>query len=111
MGLSFVTLEDLYFDIKHTCLDFCVIVPEFYNSTQDVDFASAVFSQHACAGAEFDLNDSVLLGLGLSYSLTGDLYGAKGYITHPINGLTNETTFSNMNHWALLLSLKYLLGG
>ena len=112
LGLSFVELSGLYFDIQYSCKDPASDCerPKRYNSRQDVDLTDTVLSKHLYAGADYHLDDSFLLGLKLSYSLVGDMEDRDSYSEHPVPGLTSLTEIEDMKHWSLMFGLKYRFG-
>ena len=113
LGLSFVDLSGLYFNIQYSCKDPASDCerPERYNSRQDVDLTDTVLSKHLYAGADYHLDDRFLLGLKLSYSLVDDMEDRDSYSEHPVPDLTSLTEIEDMKHWSLMFGLKYRLGG
>ena len=109
LGVSFVELSGVHYHSRYSCTGVgqCVM-PERYNSRQDVDMSDTVLSAHLHAGADYRLNDRFLLGLKLSYSMMDDFSSRDGYSQHVVPGMTGFTEISGTNHWSLMLNAKYL---
>ena len=111
VGLSYTKLSGVFFRDDFSCTTGCNASPaEFYNSFQDENLSDTVFSRHLYAGADYSLNDSVLLGMKVTYSLVNSMSDTGRYIDHPVPDLPNHTRISDMDHWSLTLGLKYLFG-
>lgn len=111
LGLSFADLSGLHFQIRYACTDDARCQrPGRYDGRQDVDLSDTVAVAHVHAGADYRLSDRLLLGLKLSYSLTGDMGSRDAYAYHAVPGLTSFTGISGINYGSFLLNLKYLLG-
>ena len=86
----------------------------FYNSHQDEDLSDTVLAGHLYAGADYSLNDKVLLGLKLTYSMMGTVESRGRYSRHPVHALdpdfSNYNTFSGAHSWTLTLTVKRLFG-
>ena len=84
----------------------------FYNSSQEADLSDTVLAGRLHAGADYDLNDKTLLGLKLTYSMTGDVKASGGYSHHPFHeqdpDLANHNTFTGPRYWTLTLTAKRL---
>ena len=113
VGLSRIKLTGLFFRSEYSCSSGCdaeLSPPGAYNSWQDESLTDTVMSKHLYAGADYSLSDRFLLGLKLSYSLVNSMKDRGYYIEHPVPDLPNHTRISDMDHWSLMLDLKYLLG-
>ena len=111
LGLSFVEVSELQFHSDYTGTRRPSDPPlQSFNSRQDVDLSDTVLAKHLYAGADYRLSDKILLGLKLAYTLVGDIEDTSSYSMHPVEGLTNQTRFSGMDHWSLMLTFKYRLG-
>ena len=86
----------------------------FYNSRQDADLSDTVLAGHLHAGADYGLNDKILLRLKLTYSTMGDIEASGGYSLHPFHerdpDLTNHNPFTGARYWTLTLTVKRLFG-
>ncbi len=118
-GVSFVELSDLIFLGHYRCRDFTAPdctglrgLPDIttYDSVQHEDITDAVFSAHFHAGLDYRLNKRVLLGLKLTYSMVDDMEARGSYIRHPVPNLANFTKISGMDHWSLVLGVKFFFG-
>ena len=113
VGVSFVELSGVYFQSWYSCRNPAADcdMPEQYNSRQNEDLTDTVLSAHLHAGLDYRLSERVQLGLKLSYAMVGDMEDAEGgYDFHPVAGLTNFTTISDMNHWSVMFGVKYFFG-
>ena len=87
------------------------ICPEQYDGRQNEDLTDTVLSAHLHAGLDYRASDKMLLGLKLTYSMVGDMEDVKGdYDFHPVPDLSNFTTISGMNHFSVMLGVKYFFG-
>ena len=111
LGVTFIELSGLFFEARYSCKDSRTDCerPEQYDSFQDVDLSDSVLSKHLYAGVDYPLDDRLLVGLKLSYSLMDELLDTSSYAVHPVPDLTNETEIKDMNHWSLTLRLRYRL--
>ena len=112
-GVSFAKLSGLYFQSWYSCEDPAAGCdrPERYNSHKDEDPSDTVLSAHLHTGLDYHLNDKTLIGLKVSYAMVENMEDVKGdYIQHPVPGISNFTTISGMNHWSVLLGVKYFFG-
>ncbi len=86
----------------------------FYNSRQDADLSDTVLAVHLYAGADYSLNDKTLLGLKLTYSMTGNIEAISGYSLHPLHerdpDFPNHNTFTGARYWTLSFTVKFLFG-
>ena len=86
----------------------------FYNSRQDADLSDTVLAVHLYAGADYSLNDKILLGLKLTYSITGNIEAISGYSLHPLHerdpDFPNHNTFTGARYWTLSFTVKFLFG-
>lgn len=113
IGVSRVKLYGLVYRSDYSCDSGCnaeLSPPGAYNSWKDVDLRDTVFSGHLHAGADYSLTEHLQLGLKLTYSEVGDMRDTKPYIEHPVQDLVFHTKISGMDHWSLLLNLKYRFG-
>ena len=113
VGVSFLELSGLYFESWYSCKDPSTNcdMPEQYNSRQYEDLSDTVLSAHLHAGLDYRASDKMLVGLKLSYAMVGDMEDAEGgYDFHPVPGISNFTTISDMNHWSVMFGVKYFFG-
>ncbi len=113
LGVSSVELSGLYYRSYYSCKAFAPACdsPGRYNSHQDEDISETVFSAHLHAGLDYRLSEKMLLGLKFSYSMVDDIEDAEGeYIEHAVSGISNFTTINGMNHWSLMVGIKYFFG-
>ena len=87
----------------------------FYNSITDVDYSDMVAAGRLHVGADYALNDRMLLGAKLTYTLVDDIADTGVYESHPMQQegappFTNQTTFDAAHSWSLGIALKYWLG-
>ena len=86
----------------------------FYNSRQDADLSDTILAVHLYAGADYSLNDKTLLGLKLTYSMTGNIEAISGYSLHPLHerdpDFPNHNTFTGARYWTLSFTVKFLFG-
>ena len=113
VGVSFVELSGVYFQSWYSCKNPAADceMPEQYNSRQYEDLSDTVLSAHLHAGLDYRMSERVQLGLKLSYAMVGDMKDAEGgYDYHPVPGISNFTTISDMNHWSVMFGVKYFFG-
>ena len=111
VGFSYIKLTGLFYEAEYSCSTGCDYRPaEYYNSFQDEDLSDTVFSKHLYAGADYSLNDRFLLGVKLSYSMVDDMRDEGDYLDHPIPDMSNHTKIRDMDHWSLVLGMKYRFG-
>ncbi len=111
LGLSFVKVSNLRFQSDYKGTQRPSDPPlQSFNSRQDVDLSGTALAKHLYAGADYSLSNKTLLGLKLAYTHVGDIEDTSSYVEHPVDGLTNLTKISGMNHWSLMITLKYLFG-
>ena len=113
VGVSFVDLAGVYYRSRYSCKNPAADCddPGQYDSHQDEDLTEAVLSAHLHAGLDYRVSGKMLLGLKLTYSMVGDMEDVEGrYVKHPVPGLSNFTTISGMNHFSVMLGVKYFFG-
>ena len=112
IGLALGELSGLYFSSEYSCIsEPCDGRPAAeYNSRQDVDLSDTGLATLLFAGADYPLEESVLIGLKASYGWIGALEATSRYDVHPLPG-TNSNEISGISPWSVMLGLKYLLGG
>ena len=120
LGAAFVEVSDLQYsnDYEDTAESPPVYDPplSFYNSIQDVDLSDTVPAARLHAGAEYEVNDRMLLGARLTWSLVGGISDTAVYSSHPMQQegdppFTNQTRFDAARGWSLALTVKHRLGG
>ncbi|MDE0205867.1 MAG: hypothetical protein OXP66_07560 [Candidatus Tectomicrobia bacterium] len=89
-------------------------IAERWSGRQDIYLTDTIPSVHAHAGADYRLNDRLLLGLKLTSNWMDDMRQRDAYDYHAISGMTSFTTVSGVsdaaiNYGSLLLTDKYLL--
>ena len=118
-GAAFVKVSDVKYenDYQDTAESPPIYDPplSFYNSIQDVDYSDTVVAGRLHAGADYNLNDRMLLGAKLTYTLVDDIADTGVYDSHPMQQagdppFTNQTTFSAAHSWSLAIALKHRLG-
>lgn len=118
-GVSFLELSGLYYESWYSCRNPAADceMPERYNSRQYEDISDTVLSTHLHAGLDYRASERVLVGLKLTYSMVGDMKDVEGtyvkhpeFVEHPVAGLPNFTTISDMNHWSVMFGVKYFFG-
>ena len=86
----------------------------FYNSRQEGDLSDVVPAWSVHAGADYSLGNRTLLGLKLSYSMTGDAEVRGEYSTHPMQSIDqdfpSQNSFAGARYWALTLNAKRFFG-
>lgn len=111
LGVAFVELSDLRFHTDYTGTRRPSDLPlPSLASRQDVDLSDIVLAKHLYAGADYSLTDKTLLGLKLAYTWVDDIEDRSGYSSHPVEGLTSLTKISGMDHWTLMVTVKYRFG-
>ena len=108
LGASHVNLTDVFFRGRYFCIsESCRGRPEGeFDSWQNSDFSDFVFSRHAYAGLDYDLDSRFKLGLKLTYRQVDEMSDTGGYIQHPVPNQVNVNRLSDTNHWSLTLELK-----
>ena len=117
-GVSFVELSGVFFEAEYFCKDpqnpaapACDMArADQYSGRQSADLADTVLSAHFHAGLDYRVSEKLQLGLKLTYSVVGDMEAEGGYDFHPVEGLTNTNEFTGMNHWSVMLGVKYFFG-
>ena len=119
LGAAFVKVSDVKYtnDYQDTAESPPSYDPplSFYNSITDVDYSAAVAAGRLHAGADYEVNDRMLLGAKLTYSLVDDIADTRAYASHPMQQegdppFTNQTTFDAAPSWSLTVTLKHRLG-
>ena len=118
MGPAFVKVSGVHFstDYEDTSGNAQAYDPplSFYNSRQDESLSDTVLAGHLYAGADYSLNDKVLLGLKLTYSMMGNIETSGEYLHHPFHAqdpnLPNYNTFTGSHSWRLAFTVKHLFG-
>ena len=119
LGAAFVKISDVKYtnDYQDTVESPPVYDPplSFYNSVTDVDYSDTVAAGRLHAGADYAVNDRMLLGAKLTYTLVDDIADTGVYDSHPMQQagdppFTNQTTFSAAHSWSLAITLKHQLG-
>ncbi len=86
----------------------------FYNSRQDGDLSDAVPVGSVHAGADYTVGDRTILGLKLTFSMTGGAEVRGKYSTHPMHSLDpdfpNHNTFAGARQWTLTLNARRIFG-
>ena len=119
LGAAFVKISDVKYsnDYQDTAESPPIYDPplSFYNSITDVDYSDTVAAGRLHAGADYNLNDRMLLGAKLTYTLVDDMADTGVYDSHPMQQegdppFTNQTTFDATHSWSLAVTLKHQLG-
>ena len=119
LGAAFVKVSDVKYenDYQDTAESPPIYDPplSFYNSIQDVDYSDTVAAGRLHAGADYAINDRILIGAKLTYTLVGDIADTAVYESHPMQQegdppFTNQTTFDATHSWSLGIALKHQLG-
>ena len=86
----------------------------FYNSRQEGDLSDVVPAWSVHTGADYSLGDRTLLGLKLTYSMTGDAEVPGKYSIHPMQSLDpdfpSHNAFAGARHWVLTLNARQFFG-
>lgn len=110
LGASFLKVSDLFYHGQYGCaVASCDVDPSYYDSQQATDLTDTVLSQHLYAGTDYALSDRLRLGLQVAYHLTDKLSYEDSYVFHPKNDITSITEVSGIRHFAVLLSVRYML--
>jgi opacity protein-like surface antigen len=110
IGLSRVELTRVSYSSKYSCSGTCnapLSPPSAYNARQKEDFSDTVLSGHFHAGADYDFNDNILIGLKLSYSIMGDMRDSGSYSDHSVPETANHTKIEDIDHFSIMLGLKH----
>ena len=119
LGAAFVEVSDLVYsnDYLDTSESPPVYDPplSYYNSQQDVDHSDTVGVVRLHAGADWALNERILLGARLTYSRVGKIEDTGTYARHPMQKegdppFTNQATFDAAHGWTLGLTVKHRFG-
>ena len=119
LGAAFVKVSDVQYtnDYQDTAESPPVYDPplSFYNSVTDVDYSDTVAACRLHAGVDCNLNDRMLLGAKLTYTLVDDMADTGIYASHPMQQegdppFTNQTTFDAAHSWSIAITLKHQLG-
>ena len=119
LGAAFVKVNDVKYenDYQDTTASPPIYDPplSFYNSITDVDYSDTVAAGRLHAGADYAINDRMLLGAKLTYTLVGDIADTAVYESHPMQqegdpSFTNHTTFDAAHSWSLAIALKHQFG-
>ena len=113
VGLSDVKLSGLYFRSRYTCArPPCSARPASeYDSEQRADLTDSVLSKYLYAGVDHLLdNGRWALGAKAVYRRVDDLMDSGGYLDHPIPDQLNHTAISGMDHWSLMLEVRFFPG-
>ena len=112
VGVSFVELSGVFFEARYSCKDpgSNCDMPEQYDGRQNEDLTDTVLSAHLHAGLDYRVSERMLVGVKLTYSMVGDMEAKGGYDFHPVPDLTNTTEITGMNHFSLMLGVKYYFG-
>ena len=82
----------------------------FYNSRQDGNPSDVVVAGSAHAGVDFAVNERAMLGLKLTYSMTGGMDVRSEYSAHPMQSLdpdfSGHNSFDGARFWTLALSAR-----
>ena len=112
VGVSFVELSGVFFEARYSCKNPASDCdrPEQYNGRQNEDLTDTVLSAHLHAGLDYRVSEKMLVGVKLTYSMVGDMEAKGDYDFHPVPDLTNTTEISGMNHFSVMLGVKYFFG-
>ena len=119
LGAAFAEVSELLYsnDYQDTSESPPVYDPplSYYNSRQDVDHSDTAAVVRLHAGADWALNEGILLGARLTYSRVGKIEDTGTYAQHPMQKegdppFTNQTTFDAAHGWNLGLTLKRRFG-
>ena len=94
LGVAFVKVSDVQYtnDYQDTAESPPVYEPplSFYNSITDVNYSDTVVAGRLHAGVDCDLNDRMLFGAKLTYTLVDDMADTGVYDSHPIQQEADE---------------------
>lgn len=119
LGAAFVKVSDVkyendYQDTTESPPDYDPPL-SFYNSVTDVDYSDTVAAGRLHIGTDYAVNDRMLLGAKLTYTLVDDIADTGVYESHPMQQagdppFSNHTTFDATHSWSLGITLKHQLG-
>lgn len=119
LGAAFVKISDVKYtnNYQDTAESPPIYDPplSFYNSVTDVDYSDTVAAGRLHAGIDYAVNDRMLLGAKLTYTLVDDIADTGVYDSHPMQQaddppFINHTTFNAAHSWSLAIALKHRLG-
>lgn len=109
-GVARAVVTDLYYEERYSCTNQpCSGDLSGYDSLQDEDLADVVLLASGHAGFEYILTEKILAGVRFSYTLLQDFNSQGEYTTHRVENLTNTTTFSKLNLFAMTATVRYRL--
>lgn len=109
-GVARAVVTDLYYEERYSCANQpCSGDLSSYDSLQDEDLADVVLLASGHAGFEYTLTEKILAGVRFSYTLLQDFNSQGGYVTHKVENLANTTTFSKLNLFAMMATVRYRL--
>ena len=86
----------------------------FYNGRQEGDLADVVLVGSLHAGADYAVSSRTLLGLKLTYTITGGMDVRGEYSTHPMHSIDpdfpSHNSFAGARLWTLTLNVKRFFG-
>lgn len=85
----------------------------FYNGRQEGDLGDVVLIGTLHAGAEYPVGDRTMLGLKLTYSVTGGMEVRGEYEIHPMHSIdpdfSSHNSFAGVRLWTLTLNARRLI--
>lgn len=109
-GVARAVVTDLYYEERYSCTNQpCSGDLSSYDSLQDEHLADVVLLASGHAGFEYILTENILAGVRFSYTLLQDFNSQGEYTTHRVENLTNTTTFSKLNLFAMMATVRYRL--
>ena len=119
LGAAFVKVSDVKYENDYQ--DTAESPPDydpplsFYNSVTDVDYSDTVAAGRLHIGTDYAVNDRMLIGAKLTYTLVDDIADTGVYESHPMQQagdppFSNHTTFDATHSWSLGITLKHQLG-
>lgn len=113
LGAAFAEVSGVYYSTNYQDLADPSRDLSFYDSSQDTDMTDTVLFGSIHAGADYSLSDRILAGLKLTWSIMDDIKYTGSYSYHPVHSedpdFANHTTFSDIQQWSVMLTVKYLL--
>ena len=118
MGTAHVAMTGTHYSDNHTETSASGQVYDpplsFYNGRQEGDLGDVVLIVNFHAGAEYPVGDRTMLGLKLTYSVTGGMDVRGEYEIHPMHSIdpdfSSHNSFAGARLWTLTLNAKRFFG-
>ncbi|MDE2889498.1 MAG: P44/Msp2 family outer membrane protein [Gemmatimonadota bacterium] len=118
LGAAYVAMTGTHYSDNHTETSASGQVYDpplsFYNGRQEGDLGDVVLIVNFHAGAEYPVGGRTMLGLNLTYSLTGGVDVRGEYEIHPMHSIdpdfSSHNSFAGARLWTLTLNARRLFG-